>query len=98
MKNVKLVLQLVIFLSCFNTQAQEKVKPAKAERNYIVIERARQITRFDIRRNTRATANIVEIQTQSVTGRSAQNLLSSQCKPGQTICHFYPAIPQTSPE
>ena len=71
MKNFKLVLLLAIVYACFNTQAQEKVKPPKAEKMYIVYERARQITSLEIRRNPRATTNIVEIQTQSVTGGDA---------------------------
>ena len=71
MKNFQLVLLLAIVLSCFNTRAQQNVKPPKAEKQYIVIEKARQITRFEIRRDTRATTNIVEIQTLSVTGGNA---------------------------
>jgi hypothetical protein len=71
MKNFKLVLLLALVLSCFNTQAQEKVKPAKAEKKYNVHWKDRQITRLDIRKNKKATTNIVEIQTQSITGGDA---------------------------
>ncbi|MES3016501.1 MAG: hypothetical protein V4721_01930 [Bacteroidota bacterium] len=71
MKNFKLVLLLAIILSGFNMQAQEKVKPPKAEKQYIIHERARQITRLEFWKDPRATANIVVIQTQSVTGGSA---------------------------
>ncbi len=71
MKNFKPVLLLAIILSSFSIQAQEKVKPPKPEKQYIVHEKNRQITRLDIRRNTRDSANVVEIKTQSINGGSA---------------------------
>lgn len=70
MKNLKLVFLLIAALSSFSVQAQEKEK-SKPEKQYVVYERSRQITRLDIRRNAKATANVVEIETQSVTGGSA---------------------------
>jgi hypothetical protein len=71
MKNFKIVLLLAAILSSLSIQAQEKVKPPKPEKQYIVHEKGRQVTRLDVRRNTKAKANIVLIETQSITGGSA---------------------------
>lgn len=70
MKNFKLIILLAIIFSSFNIQAQDKVKPPKPEKPYVVLEKSRQITRLDIRRNTKAKANIVEIETYSIVGGS----------------------------
>ncbi len=71
MKSFKLLLLLAITLPFLSTQAQEKAKLPNAEKQYIVHERARQITRLDIRKNNKAKENVVQIETQSVTGGSA---------------------------
>ena len=71
MTNLKLVLILFTILSSINIQAQEKEKSQKPEKEFIVYERARQVSRLEIRRNTKLKENAVEIETRNITGGTA---------------------------
>lgn len=72
MKRVKYFLAILVALNSFAVSAQEKVK---AEKPFVVHDKTSKISRVDIRRDTKGTQNIIQIDATNSSGGA--NMASS---------------------
>jgi len=77
-------LAIAMFVSLsLSVSAQKKVKPEKPERQFTIYEKGPYMTKIDVRKESRGTENIVQIDALNVSGGSA--LIRGAILPGAEI-------------